>query len=119
MFDAYDLKGKHCILQLDPEFLPYLQFCGIDGSPLFAKVYDEEDDGLWLETASFHLCPTGVLKLYDATGEAQCRAHIFIPAKAILSVVAFPGDASALESDPALHHIGFRVKPAGADGTQD
>lgn len=107
---SYKLKGKHVILQLDPDFLPFLAFSGIEGSPLFAKVHSKEETGLWLETDHFVMCPVGIPKLYDAKGAAHCRAHIFIPEKAILSVVAFPADVPDLAKDPTVHRIGF--KPA-------
>ncbi|MFH2202806.1 MAG: hypothetical protein ABIJ96_06815 [Elusimicrobiota bacterium] len=109
MFD-YKLKGKQVILQLDPEFLPHLKYCGIEGSPLFAKVYKMEQDGLWLETNSFRVCPTPIIKLSGPKGEQFCRAHIYIPRQAIISVVAFPAVTANLENDPKLHQIGFRPK---------
>jgi hypothetical protein len=107
---AYKLKGKHVILQLDPDFLPFLAFSGIEGSPLFAKVHSKEETGLWLQTDHFVMCPAGIPKLYDAFGEAHCRAHIFIPEKAILSIVAFPADVPNPTKDLSVHRIGF--KPA-------
>jgi hypothetical protein len=106
----YKLKGKQVILQLDPDFLPHLSFAGIDGSPLFAKVHRQEEEGLWLETTSFKYCPTGVPRLFRPSGEAVCRAHIFIPFKAILSVVAFPAGSGRMEGVENLHQIGFRPK---------
>jgi len=109
MFE-YNLKGKHVILSLDQDYIPYLESYGISGSPLFAKVHRMEESGLWLESDSFNLCPQGIPKLFKPTGEAFCRAHIFIPAKSVVSVVAFPGDASHLQKEPSLHQIGFRPK---------
>lgn len=104
----YDLKGKQVILQLDPEFLPHLRFAGVDGSPVLAKVHRMEEHGLWLATDSFALCPVGVPALYRPSGRKACRAHIFIPAKAVLSVVVFPGQAPSLEKEPGIHTIGFK-----------
>ena len=107
MISRMKLKGKHVILSIDEDALPYLKPLGIEGSPVFAKVYKQEENGVWLETKRFKTCPPTIPKLYDATGDAFCRAHIFVPSKAIVAIVAFPGDASHLESDPNLHPIGF------------
>jgi len=109
MFD-YKLTGKHVLLSLDPEFLPHVKLYGIEGSPLFSLVHSMERDGLWLETKSFQLCPRGIPKIYTADGKVHCPAHIFVPAKAIISAVAFPMDVPAMETDPELYHIGFRPK---------
>lgn len=110
MFD-YDLKGKHVVLVLDKEILPYLKHCGIHGSPLFAKVQSMDPNGLWLETDSFTLCPIKIPKKKDhSSGEYYCRAHVFIPAKGIVSCVAFPDDPSGMEIDESAYtRIGFQV----------
>lgn len=108
----YKLKGKHVILQIDPEFLPHLAYAGIEGSPLFAQVFKVEEDGFWLETREFRACPTPIIKLYGPKGQSFCRAHIFIPRSAILSIVAFPADVPPLEKDPTMYRIGFRPKGA-------
>ena len=110
---SYKLKGKHVILSLDPDFLPFLSYSGIEGSPLFAKIYDVEDEGLWLETDHFHLSPAGVPKLYNAKGKARCRAHIFVPQKAILSITTFPDAVPDLTHERRLHQIGFRARKSG------
>ncbi len=109
MFD-YKLKGKHVLLSLDPEFLKFVKLYGIEGSPLFALVHKMESDGLWLETKSFALCPRGIPQILDKDGDPLCRAHIFVPAKAIISVVTFPADLPPITEDPELFHIGFRPK---------
>ncbi len=111
MFE-YKLKGKHVILQIDPEFLPHLAYAGIEGSPLFAKVFKMEEEGIWLETKEFNACPVPVIKLYGPKGRAFCRAHIYIPRQAILSIVAFPSNVPRLENDPKMYRIGFRSKKA-------
>ena len=104
----YELKDKFVILAIAQDFLPNVKPFGIDGSPVFAKVFDQEEGGLWLETHSFTLCPLGVPKVYDASGTALCHAHIYIPDAAILSVVVFPGGPSAeVANDPSLNKIGF------------
>ena len=110
MFD-YNLKGKEVVISLDEEFLPYLKPYGIMGSPLYAKVFKMEEGGLWLETTSFSLCPRGVPKLYKPSGGQFCRAHIFVPSKAVVSVVTFPGKNNPLQADPNLKRIGFKPRP--------
>jgi len=109
MFE-YNLKGKQVILSLDEEYVQHLKPYGIQGSPLLAKVHRMEEQGLWLESDSFKLCPQGVPKLFRPSGEAFCRAHIFVPAKAIVAAVAFPAHAAHLHKDPNLHRIGFRPR---------
>lgn len=113
MFD-YDLTGKQVILALDETFLPHCAALGVRGSPVTARVFKVEDSGLWLENPAFPLCPTGSKKLYDPSGEAMCLAHLFVPARAIVTVAAFPEDVRNLEDNPDLHRIGFR--PEGAPG---
>ncbi|MDE2293689.1 MAG: hypothetical protein KGL53_16530 [Elusimicrobia bacterium] len=104
----YPLKGKSVILALAPDFIPSVRAFGIEGSPLFAKVHSQEEDGLWLETGSFALCPTGVKSTPGPGGEPVCRAHIFIPEQAVVSAVVFPGGtAGELETRQDLHRIGF------------
>jgi len=107
MFE-YELAGKQVILILYPEILSCLDACGIFGSPLVARVNKMEEAGLWLENPSFRVCPAGSNHIYDAKGQAMCMAHVFVPAKAILSVVVFPSDVKDLEEDPNYHRIGFR-----------
>lgn len=112
----YELEGKKVILALTPEFIPSVASFGIQGTPLYATVHAQEPGGLWIETQSFVLCPVGVPKVYDARGTARCRAHIFIPASAVVSLVVFPGaPADGLEEDPAVHKIGFNpeIGPRG------
>jgi hypothetical protein len=116
MFE-YDLTGKHVLLSLDEEFLPYVKLYGIEGSPLFALVHKMEPNGMWLETKSFKLCPRGIPQIYDAAGEPHCRAHIFIPQNAIISAVAFPMDVPEFREDPELYHIGFRPRKKKGKGT--
>ena len=109
MFE-YDLTGKEVILSLDPDFLPHLKFGGIAGTPLFALVHKMEESGLWLDAKRFPLCPVGIPKLYSATGDEFCHAHIFVPARAVISVVTFPAGVAGLAEDPNLNQIGFKPK---------
>ncbi|MEE8425567.1 MAG: hypothetical protein V3S11_07040, partial [Elusimicrobiota bacterium] len=69
-----------------------------------------EEEGLWLESNHFQACPRPVIKLYGPKGEAFCRAHIYLPKPAIISLVAFPSDVPHLEKDPLMHRIGFKPK---------
>src|SRR3989338_2975552 len=108
MFE-YDLKGKQVILVLDPELLPTLEACGIQGSPLAARVHTMEEAGLWLENPHFTVCPVGAKKIYGPGGETLCMVHVFIPARAIVSVVVFPSEVGDLEKDPSFHKIGFKI----------
>ena len=107
---AYNLKGKYIILVLAEEFLKIMKTVGLPGSPVYAKVHSLEERGFWLENTSFPLCPPAATKLFDAKGEEFCRAHIFIPAEAVVSVVAFPQKIGGLENTPDLYAIGFRPK---------
>lgn len=109
MFE-YNLKGKRVLLSIDTEFIPYLKPYGIAGSPILVKVFKMEEGGLWVETSSFQMSPKGVPKIYAPSGEAICRAHIFIPSKAVVSAVVFPGAVPRLEKDPAVHQIGFKAR---------
>ena len=81
------------------------------GSPLFAMVHKVGEEGIWLETRTFPLCPSNVKKEKTKSGQEVCLAHIFIPLRCIVSVVAFPEKTSAIEADPKVHKIGFRPKP--------
>lgn len=110
MFD-YELSGKQVILLLDQEFEKSLALLGIEGSPLYGKVFKAEEKGLWLDHPKFGLCPLDKPHLYDPAGEIFCHAHIFVPAQSILSVVAFPETVKELEEMPSLSRIGFNPKP--------
>lgn len=107
---GYELKGKQVILVLDPAFVKQVKPLGITGSPVVARVFKTDDDGVWLDNPSFAVCPVGVPKLYDARGEVQCHAHVFVPERAILSVAAFPTEVPRLEEDPSFKPIGFQPK---------
>ena len=96
----YNLNGKNVLLSLDKSLMKYVKNYGIKGSPLFAHVYKMESDGLWLETQDFKLKPKA----------SPRKAHIFIPAKAIISAVVFPSDSPSLENEADIHQIGFRPK---------
>jgi hypothetical protein len=109
MFD-YKLKGKHIIIQFDPQFLPHLKYAGIDGTPLYAKVFRQEESGLWLDTQSFPFCPRPSVKPRVVDGEEFCHAHIFVPKEFVLSVVVFPSEMPKIERDPQVHTIGFKAK---------
>lgn len=111
MFD-YDLKDKQVILVLADEVLARLRPLGIGGSPLLATVHKVEGHGLWLDSPRFSVCPAGSKKLLDAKGEDFCHAHVFIPAGAIVSAVAFPAGTADLGEKEGLHRIGFA--PAGS-----
>lgn len=106
MFD-YELKGKQVILILADEVLQRLRPLGVAGSPLLATVHKVESHGLWLDSPRFSVCPVGAGKLVDAKGEKFCHAHVFIPAGAIISAVAFPEGAEEIVAQPGLHGIGF------------
>lgn len=113
----YDLAGKQVILALDEEFLPHFRALGVRGSPLVARVLKTEESGLWLENPSFSVCPVGAKKIYDAQGEAMCLAHVFIPARSIITLAAFPSEVKHLEDNPELHQIGFKPEnPRPAQG---
>lgn len=105
----YNLAGKQVILVLEEDFVEKMKFAGIEGSPVVARVHKMEDGGLWLKSETFPACPTGVPQLYKAAGEKWCRAHIFIPAGAIDSVVVFPAAVADIEKDPNLFSIGFKA----------
>lgn len=109
MFD-YALAGKQVILVLDEEIARKLRPIGVEGSPILGKVHSVESHGLWLDDPTFSVCPIDGPRLYDAKGESFCHAHIFIPADAIISAVAFPSGTVVPENQPGLHRIGF--KPA-------
>lgn len=107
MFD-YDLTGKQVILALEEAFLPHLKALGVRGSPLVARVFKTEEGGVWLENPAFSVCPIGAKKIYNPAGDAMCMAHVFIPARAIVTVAAFPTDVENLGENPGLHKIGFQ-----------
>lgn len=110
MFD-YDLKDKQVILVLADEVVEKLRPLGVAGSPVLGTVHKVESHGLWLDSPQFSVCPVGASKLVDAKGDSFCHAHVFIPAGAIISAVAFPSGAAPIEDQPGLHRIGFT--PAG------
>jgi hypothetical protein len=110
----YDLTGKQVVLALEEEFLPHFKALGVRGSPLVARVLKAEESGLWLENPAFSVCPVGAKKIYDSQGEALCLAHVFIPARAVVTLAVFPHDVQNLEDNPELHQIGFKPEKTSA-----
>ncbi|MBI2070169.1 MAG: hypothetical protein HYT79_06160 [Elusimicrobia bacterium] len=106
MFE-YDLADKQVLLVLNPELLEILKGVGITGSPLFGKVHKMEQNGLWLDSAQFPLCPINIKRIYDARGVVRCHAHVFIPAVAIVSVATFPDSPIEPPEDSGFSQIGF------------
>lgn len=103
----YDLTGKQVVIALEPEILSVLKDFGITGTPFVARVHKMDTGGLWVENPHFTICPIDKRKLYGARGETLCTAHVFIPARAIVSVATFPDEIKGLEDNTTFHKIGF------------
>lgn len=105
---SYPLDGRKVLFVLDPEFLKALGPMGVASSPLYALVHKVEEGGVWLDNPYFPLCPPDRPRLLTHKGEEFCRAHVFVPNEAIVSIAAF--DQAVEEADETP--IGFQA-PSG------
>lgn len=109
MFE-YEIDGKKAVLVLRDEFVEKLKPLGVDGPIVYGTVLRADRGGLWMDNPSFPLCPTDQPRLYTPKDSAFCRAHVFIPEDAVLSVAVFPKPTAPMER-PEVKPIGFAFGP--------
>ena len=107
MFD-YDIAGKQVVLVLDETAANRLKTLGIEGTPLFGTVLRADRKGIWLDNPAFPLCPLDKPRAKRVKGDT-CRAHIFIPEDAVVSIAVFPKQVRTPER-PEIRTIGFHLE---------